>query len=82
MYGPSPISDGKRGIGLPLDRVVGFGVGIERPCRDYLCHINLNYLDLGDGDLAVEGGPLTGSIAGSFDKNWALMLDFQVGIRL
>jgi hypothetical protein len=81
LYGTSSLSDGRRGIALPLDRVAGVGAGIELPCFDYLCHINLNYLDLGDGDLVEEGGALTGSIEGSFDKNWMLMLDFQLSIR-
>lgn len=81
LYGTSSLSDGRRGIALPLDRIAGVGAGIELPCFDYLCHINLNYLDLGDGDLVEEGGALTGSIEGSFDKNWMLMLDFQLSIR-
>jgi long-chain fatty acid transport protein len=81
MYGTSPISDGRRGIALPLDRAIGVGVGVERPCRNFVCHINLNYLDLGEAELAEEGGALTGSIEGEFSKNWAVMLDFQLGIR-
>ncbi len=81
LYGTSPISDGQRSIALPLDRTIGIGAGVELPCRDFLCHINLNYLDLGDGDLSEDGGPLTGDFSGSFDKNWMLMLDFQVSMR-
>ena len=81
MYATSAISDGRRGIALPLDRIAGFGVGVELPCIGHLCHINLNYLDLGDGDLSEDGGPLTGSIEGSFSKNWMVMLDFQLGIQ-
>lgn len=77
MYFTSPVSDGDRGIGLPLDRVFGVGAGVETPCASFICKVNLNYLDLGDGDLAEDSGPLTGSIEGSFSKNWALMLDFQ-----
>jgi hypothetical protein len=38
----------------------------------------LNFFDLGDGDLAEDGGPLLGSIEGSFSKNWAVMLDVQL----
>lgn len=51
------------------------------PCFGYLCQVNLNYLDLGDGDLNEDGGALTGSIEGSFNENWMLMLDFQLRIR-
>jgi hypothetical protein len=40
--------------------------------------MSLNYFDLGDGDLAEDGGPLLGRIEGSFSKNWAVMLDIQL----
>lgn len=81
MYVSSAISDARRTIALPLDRVLGVGVGLTRPCRDFVCHINLNYFDLGDGDLSEGGGPLTGAIEGSFRKHWAMMLDFQVKMQ-
>ena len=77
MYVSSAISDARRGVALPLDRVWGLGVGLTRPCRTLICHINLNYFNLGDADLSEEGGPLTGSVEGSFRKHWAMMLDFQ-----
>lgn len=57
------------------------GASVEMPCFGYLCQVNLNYLDLGDGDLNEDGGALTGSIEGSFNENWMLMLDFQLRIR-
>jgi len=78
LYASSPVSDGSRDVGLPLDRVIGGGVGFELPVHDYPCHINLNYFDLGDGDVSQDGGPLTGDFEGSFNKNWAVMLDIQV----
>jgi hypothetical protein len=34
--------------------------------------------DLGDGDLSNDGGPVLGSIEGSFSRNWAVMLDIQL----
>lgn len=77
MYLPSPISDGNRQIALPIDRVFGVGVGLQRPCFGWTCSINLNYFDLGDGSLAESGGLVAGDIQGEFSKNWALMLDFQ-----
>jgi len=78
MYFTSPISDGRRNIGLPLDRAIGVGAGVEQPCWGFRCKVILNYFDLGDGELSEDGGPLLGSIEGSFSKNWALMLDFQL----
>jgi len=78
MYFTSPISDGDRNIALPMDRVYGVGAGLERPCWGFQCKMSLNYFDLGDGDLSENGGPLAGSIDGSFSKNWAVMLDIQL----
>jgi long-chain fatty acid transport protein len=78
MYFTSPISDGDRNIALPVDRVYGLGAGLERPCWGFQCKMSLNYFDLGDGDLSEDGGPLAGSIDGSFSKNWAVMLDIQL----
>lgn len=78
LYSSSPVKDDNRDAGLPLDRIIGIGVGIEMPVLDYLCHVNLNYFDLGDGDVDQKGGPLTGDFEGSFSRNWAFMLDIQV----
>jgi hypothetical protein len=33
---------------------------------------------LGDGDVSEDQGPLLGAIDGSFSRNWAVMLDFQL----
>lgn len=78
MYGSSPVKDSKRDIGLPLDRIIGGGIGYEMPILGYHCHVNLNYFDLGNGDVSQNGGPLTGDFEGSFGKNWAVMLDLQI----
>jgi long-chain fatty acid transport protein len=77
LYGTSPVKDSKRDVLLPFDRVIGGGAGIEMPVLDYLCRVNLNYFDMGGGDVRQEGGPLTGSFEGSFSENWAVMLDLQ-----
>jgi long-chain fatty acid transport protein len=78
MYATSAATDGRRTAALPLDRVIGLGVGLDFPFHDRPWHVNLNYFDLGDGDLSENGGPLTGDFSGSFARNWALMLDIQV----
>ncbi|MBW2690505.1 MAG: hypothetical protein JRC99_11310, partial [Deltaproteobacteria bacterium] len=64
-------------LGMPVDRIIGGGVGLDLPVLDYLCHLNLNYFDLGDGDISHTGGPLTGDLEGSFDRNFAVMFDIQ-----
>ena len=80
MYATSPVKDSKRTIVLPMDRIIGGGVGLDMPVLGYPCHINLNYFDMGDAKVTEEGGLLTGDVSGSFDRNWALMLDFQIRI--
>jgi len=78
MYVTEPIKDSRRQITLPLDRVIGVGAGVEQPCWSHHCKVVLNFFDLGDGDVSEDGGPLFGSIDGSFSHNWAVMLDFQL----
>ncbi|MFV0438299.1 MAG: OmpP1/FadL family transporter [Desulfopila sp.] len=80
IYGTSPVKDSKRNIARPLDRLVGGGIGLEMPVYDHPCRFNLNYFDLGDGDVKAKGDPFTGDFSGSFAENWALMFDFQIQI--
>ena len=77
LYASSPVKDSKRVLGLPFDRIIGGGVGLDMPILDYFCHFNLNYFDLGDGDINHTGDPLTGNLEGSFDRNFAVMFDIQ-----
>ena len=80
MYGSSPTTDSRRNIALPFDRVISVGAGVEQPCFGFVCNVNLSYVDLGDGDLSEDGGPL-GSVEGSFSSNWAVALDFQLRMQ-
>jgi len=63
---------------LPLDRIVVVGIGYEMPFREYFYHFNLNYFDMGDGETIYNGGPITGDVSGSFDRNFVIMFDIQV----
>lgn len=80
MYATSPVKESERTIALPMDRIIGGGLGFEMPILDYPCRINLNYFDLGDGEVNADGGLLTGDFSGSFSENWVVMLDFQIRI--
>jgi len=80
LYASSPVKDSKRTIALPMDRIIGGGIGYDTPILDYPCHINLNFFDLGDAEVTADGGLLTGDFSGSFDRNWAVMLDIQIKI--
>jgi long-chain fatty acid transport protein len=82
MYATSASSNRDRTIALPLDRIIGGGVGYARPIKSYHMHMNLNYFDFGSGDVNTKGGPLTGDFKGSFSRNWGLMLDFQFRKRI
>jgi long-chain fatty acid transport protein len=81
LYASSPTTDSRRSIALPFDRVISVGAGLERPCFGFVCYANLSYVDLGDGNLSEDGGPLLGSVEGSFSSNWAVALDFQLRKR-
>jgi len=76
-YATSPTSDGRRTIALPLDRVIAIGGGVEWQWKGFELHHNLNYADLGDGDLDQDNG-LAGRVKGSFDTNYAVVLDNQI----
>ena len=76
-YATSPTSDGRRTIALPLDRVIAVGAGVQWQWKGFELHHNLNYADLGDGDLDQDNG-LAGRVKGSFDTNYAVVLDNQI----
>jgi long-subunit fatty acid transport protein len=77
LYMTSPTTDARRTIALPVDRVIAVGAGVEWQWKGFTIHNNLNYADLGDGDLDQDGG-LAGRIEGSFDTNYAVVLDTQI----
>jgi long-subunit fatty acid transport protein len=76
-YMTNPTTDGRRTLALPLDRVIAIGAGVEWQWKDLMIHSNINYADLGDGDLDQDNG-LAGRVEGSFDTNYAVVLDTQV----
>jgi long-chain fatty acid transport protein len=78
LYATSPVKDSKRIIALPMDRIVGGGIGLSLPVLDYPSQINLNFFDLGEAKVTADGGLLTGDFNGSFDRNYAVMLDIQI----
>lgn len=79
LYATSPISDGKRTVGLPLDRTMVVGGGVEWQLgEDLVIKSAINYIDLGDGKVSHDGGLLTGAVSGSFRNNDAIALDLQV----
>jgi hypothetical protein len=78
LYATSPVKDSKRIIALPMDRIIGGGIGLSLPVLGYPSQINLNVFDLGEAKVTADGGLLTGDFNGSFDRNYAVMLDIQI----
>ncbi len=64
-------------IGATLAVTESVGTGVEWQRKGLAIHHNLNYADLGDGNLDQDNG-LAGHINGSFDRNYAVILDTQV----
>ena len=73
----SPASESKRSLALPLDRIIAVGAGVEWQWKGFEIHANLNYADLGENKLDQDGG-LAGRVKGSFDRNYAVILDAQI----
>ncbi len=78
LYANAATKKSERHIGMPLDRIIGGGVGLSMPIGGYLCHFNLNYFDLGKADTSHDGGSLVGDFEGSFDRNISVMFDIQI----
>ena len=76
-YVTSATTDGRRTLALPLDRVIAVGTGVEWQWKGFQIHNTLNYADMGDGNLDQDNG-LAGRVKGSFDRNYAVVLDTQV----
>jgi len=57
--------------------VIAVGGGVDWQWKGFAIHHNLNYADLGDGDLDQDNG-LAGRVKGSFDSNYAVVLDNQI----
>jgi long-subunit fatty acid transport protein len=78
MYLSEGVEDEHRTLGLPLDRIFGFGVGIERRFGlKSTLQANLNYYDTGEKKIDTEPTPLSGRIAGEYDDNYAITLDIS-----
>ena len=76
-YMTSPTTDGRRTVALPLDRIIAAGAGVEWQWKGFVIHNNLNYANLGDGNIDQDNG-LAGRVKGSFDTNYAVVLDNQI----
>ena len=76
MYLSEGVDDEHRTLGLPFDRIFGFGGGIERSfgAKSKL-HVNLNFYDTGKKKIDTEPTPLSGRIVGEFDDHYSIMLD-------
>lgn len=77
-YMDSPIDAGKRSFGFRIAETWIVGVGFERQINERRSlEININYLDMGDGDIVSEEIETIGVIESRYDTNRGLMLDVQ-----
>jgi long-chain fatty acid transport protein len=76
VYLSEGVDDENRTIGLSFDRVIGFGMGIERQLnKKRRLHVNLNYYDLGKAPVDTRPTPLSGRVVGEYDSHFAILLD-------
>jgi len=76
VYLSEGISDEDRTLGFTFDRIIGFGVGIERKLnKKRRLHVNLNYYDLGNAPVDTQPTPLSGRVVGEYNDHFAILLD-------
>jgi len=68
--------DEDRTLGFSFDRIIGFGVGIERQLNEKRrLHVNLIYYDLGNALVDTQPTPLSGRVVGEYNDHFAILLD-------
>jgi len=77
-YTTSAASDSNRTLGLPLDRIIAVGAGLEYKWKDFEVHTTVNYADLGDNNIDQDGGLLAGRVKGSFAYYHTVVIDLQL----
>jgi long-chain fatty acid transport protein len=78
-YVSSPISDSKRSLSFPLDRMYIVGAGAKYQFRDWIeLYGALNYYDTGESRIDTEPSPRSGRIAGEFSPHFAIAANLGV----
>ena len=79
MYLSSGVDDENRTLALPLDRIWGIGVGVERSFnKKRRVNVNLNYYDLGKAPIDATPNPLVGRVVGEYETKFAVLLDIGI----
>ena len=79
MYLSSGVDDENRTLALPLDRIWGVGVGVERTFnKKRRVNVNLNYYDLGKAPIDATPNPLAGRVVGEYETKFAILLDIGI----
>jgi long-chain fatty acid transport protein len=69
-YDSSPVSEANRPPGLPLDRQLRYGTGIQYELNDdFVIGIANEVLDGSNAPYDVKRGPLAGRVQGDFSSN-------------
>lgn len=69
-YDSSPISRSNRTPDLPLDRQLRYAGGVQYDLSETMTiGLAYEYVDMGSAEIDLEGGVLSGSLAGEFETN-------------
>ena len=66
-------------LALPLDRIWGIGIGMERTFnKKRRVNVNLNYYDLGKAPIDATPNQLVGRVVGEYETKFAILLDIGI----
>jgi long-chain fatty acid transport protein len=79
LYVSSAVEDEDRTLFTRYDAIWGIGFGIEHQfSKQRRVAVDINYLQFGDGEFAIEDAPVVGNIMGKYDKHYGLALSISI----
>lgn len=78
LYMTAPVDDKDRTFSFALDRVYGFGVGMQKELTSGNAYnFNVNLLDTGKGPIDTGDDPVRGRVVGESKNHYAIAMDFS-----
>jgi long-chain fatty acid transport protein len=78
FYMSSPVDDEDRTFSFALDRVIGFGLGVNHKLasgNDY--DLNFNLMDTGEAPIDTGEDPVRGRVVGKSKNHYAITIDLS-----